>query len=59
MAPEFLAPEGYVGYFHYAKKKGYSGVGAYTRLEPSDVVVGFDGGRDPLHSGYQAFVGGP
>ena len=30
------------GYFHFAEKKGYSGVGVYTRHEPSDVVVGFD-----------------
>ena len=29
------------GYFHLAEKKGYSGVGVYTRLEPSDVVIGF------------------
>ncbi len=28
------------GYFHYAQKKGYSGVGVYTRHEPSDVIVG-------------------
>jgi len=26
------------GYFHLAEKKGYSGVGVYTRLEPSDVT---------------------
>ena len=29
------------GYFHFAVKKGYSGVGIYTRHEPSDVIVGF------------------
>lgn len=29
------------GHFHFAQKKGYSGVGAFTRHEPSDVVVGF------------------
>ena len=29
------------GYFHFAEKKGYSGVGIYTRHEPSDVRVGF------------------
>jgi exodeoxyribonuclease III len=29
------------GYFHFAEKKGYSGVGVYTRKTPSDVVVGF------------------
>ena len=28
------------GPFHFAQKKGYSGVGIYTRLTPSDVVVG-------------------
>ena len=33
------------GHFHYAEKKGYSGVAVYTRHEPSDVVVGFDGGE--------------
>ncbi len=32
---------GLKGYFHYAEKKGYSGVGVYTRHQPSDVVVGF------------------
>jgi exodeoxyribonuclease-3 len=29
------------GHFHFAVKKGYSGVGAFTRHEPSDVRVGF------------------
>ena len=29
------------GYFHFAEKKGYSGVGVYTRHEPSDVRVGY------------------
>ena len=29
------------GYFHFAVKKGYSGVGIYTRHEPSEVIVGF------------------
>jgi exodeoxyribonuclease-3 len=28
------------GHFHYAEKKGYSGVGVYTRKKPSDVIVG-------------------
>ncbi|WP_310625211.1 exodeoxyribonuclease III [Limnohabitans sp.] len=36
---------GLQGHFHYAEKKGYSGVGVYTRHEPSDVIVGFDGGE--------------
>jgi exodeoxyribonuclease-3 len=29
------------GYFHFAQKKGYSGVGLYTRHEPSDVRIGY------------------
>ncbi len=28
------------GHFHFAVKKGYSGVGLYSRVEPSDVVLG-------------------
>ena len=28
------------GHFHYAQKKGYSGVGLYSRKTPSDVIVG-------------------
>ena len=28
------------GHFHFAQKKGYSGVGLYTRKQPSDVIVG-------------------
>ena len=28
------------GYFHFAEKKGYSGVGLYSRRTPSSVVVG-------------------
>ncbi|MCB5208047.1 exodeoxyribonuclease III [Methylovorus mays] len=40
MTPEMLNPEGYFGYFHYAEKKGYSGVGIYTRMQPDAVIVG-------------------
>jgi exodeoxyribonuclease-3 len=36
---------GLTGHFHYAEKKGYSGVGVFTQHEPSDVIVGFDGGE--------------
>jgi exodeoxyribonuclease-3 len=36
----FCSPGGLKGHFHYAEKKGYSGVGLYTREEPSDVIVG-------------------
>jgi len=28
------------GYFHFAEKKGYSGVGIYSRREPSEVITG-------------------
>jgi exodeoxyribonuclease III len=28
------------GHFHYAEKKGYSGVGLYTRKKPSEVITG-------------------
>jgi len=37
----FDALAGLQGHFHYAEKKGYSGVAVYTRHVPSDVVVGF------------------
>ncbi len=45
VAGKFEQLAGLQGYFHYAEKKGYSGVGLYTRHEPSDVVTGFDGGE--------------
>ena len=45
MAGKFEALAGLKGYFHFAQKKGYSGVGVYTRSEPSDMIVGFDGGE--------------
>ncbi len=41
MTPEMLAPDGYRGYFHYAEKKGYSGVGVYSRRKPDKVEIGF------------------
>ncbi len=45
VAGKFEQLAGLQGYFHYAEKKGYSGVGLYTRHEPSEVVTGFDGGE--------------
>ena len=30
------------GHFHFAQKKGYSGVGVYSKHAPTDVIVGFD-----------------
>ncbi|MCO4090128.1 MAG: exodeoxyribonuclease III [Limnohabitans sp.] len=45
VAGKFEELAGLKGHFHFAQKKGYSGVAVYTRHEPSDVVVGFDGGE--------------
>ena len=36
---------GLKGHFHFAQKKGYSGVAVYTRHAPSDVVVGYGSGE--------------
>jgi len=33
------------GHFHFAEKKGYSGVGLYLRKPPSDLRFGFDRGE--------------
>lgn len=41
MTEELLAPAGYHGHFHYAEKKGYSGVGIYSREKPEKVAAGF------------------
>ena len=38
---DFQHLAGLKGYFHLAEKKGYSGVGVYTRHEPSDVIIGY------------------
>ncbi len=40
LTPQMLNPEGYFGYFHYAEKKGYSGVGIYTKVQPDAIVEG-------------------
>ena len=40
MTPEMLAPLGYRGFFHYAGKKGYSGVGIYCRSIPDKIIEG-------------------
>ena len=42
MSGRFEEIAGLKGHFHFAEKKGYSGVGVYTRHEPSDVIVGYD-----------------
>lgn len=40
LTPEMFSPHGYHSYFHYAEKKGYSGVGIYTRTKPDAVIEG-------------------
>jgi exodeoxyribonuclease-3 len=41
VAGRFEELAGLKGYFHFAQKKGYSGVAVYGKRLPSDVVVGF------------------
>ena len=48
LSAEMRAPAGYQGFFHYADRKGYSGVGIYCRHAPERIVegighAGFDG----------------
>lgn len=40
MRREMLQPGGFYGYFHYAEKKGYSGVGIYAKQQPDAVIEG-------------------
>ncbi len=40
LTAEMHAPAGYFGHFHYAQKKGYSGVGIYSKQKPDKVIVG-------------------
>src|SRR5258706_12179683 len=40
MTAEMLAPQGFHGFFHYAEKKGYSGVGLYAKRKPDRVSEG-------------------
>lgn len=45
MVPEFMMPgagaSALKGHFHYAQKKGYSGVGLYSKAVPKGVRIGF------------------
>ncbi len=43
---------GLKGHFHFAEKKGYSGVAVYTRHEPSDVIVGYGSSEFDLEGRY-------
>ena len=41
LAGKFEILAGMTGHFHLAEKKGYSGVGVYTRHEPTAVIAGY------------------
>ncbi len=45
---EMQAPNGYYGYFHFAVKKGYSGVGIYCKTKPDLVIEGL--GQEDIDS---------
>jgi exodeoxyribonuclease-3 len=49
---KYDALAGLRGHFHFAEKKGYSGVGAYSRHEPSDVIVGYGSKEFDLEGRY-------
>ena len=38
---EMVSPDGYHSYFHCAEKKGYSGVGIYSRDKPDNIIEGW------------------
>ena len=40
-----MNPNGYHGFFQYALKKGYSGVGLYSKKAPDSIKIGFDDGE--------------
>lgn len=40
LAPNLLEPAGFASHFHFAEKKGYSGVGLYVQQAPQSVSVG-------------------
>jgi exodeoxyribonuclease-3 len=41
LTPALRAPTGFTGCFHAAERKGYSGVGIYSRKHPDRIVEGF------------------
>jgi exodeoxyribonuclease-3 len=63
MRPEFIACDELDGQFHYAAKKGYSGVGLYSRKTPQRIIEGlgvaeFDAEGRYLEAGYDNLGGG-
>jgi len=49
---KYDALAGLRGHFHFAEKKGYSGVGAFSRHEPSEVIVGYGSREFDLEGRY-------
>lgn len=45
LTPEMCSPDGMQGFFHCAEKRGYSGVGVWSRHTPQRITEGFDGGE--------------
>jgi exodeoxyribonuclease-3 len=45
LSAEMLKPDGMHAVYHCAEKKGYSGVGIWSRRAPDRVIAGFDGGE--------------
>lgn len=44
LTPEMRNPRGFQGYFHWAEKKGYSGVALYSRKPPDQIIQGLGWG---------------
>ncbi|WHZ09773.1 MAG: Exodeoxyribonuclease III [Burkholderiaceae bacterium] len=52
VAGRFEQLAGLQGHFHFAQKKGYAGVAAYCRAEPSDVLIGYGSSEFDLEGRY-------
>ena len=57
LGDEMIKPEGFHAYYHFAEKRGYSGVGLWCRKKPNNIVGGFNklattdfyGALNPVH----------
>lgn len=45
LSAQLLKPDHYFSYWHLGERKGYSGVGLYTKEEPRSVTTAFDNAR--------------
>ena len=59
LTAEMLAPAGMHAHYHCAEKKGYSGVGIWSRQAPDRVIAGFDGGEFDAEGRYLRADFGP